>query len=80
MLREHCAAIGRDPAEIESSIQALVDPENIVETRERVQSYIDAGATHIILSLRAPYPDGIVRRIADEIATPLLEEYGQPVS
>jgi F420-dependent oxidoreductase-like protein len=77
ILDEHCAAIGRDPSEIERSIQPLVDPENIAETRERIRSYIDVGATHIILSLRAPYPDGIVRRIADEIATPLLEEYGQ---
>jgi len=77
ILDEHCAAIGRDPSEIERSIQPLVDPENIAETRERIRSYIDVGATHIILSLRAPYPDGIVRRIVDEIATPLSEEYGQ---
>jgi F420-dependent oxidoreductase-like protein len=77
ILDEHCAAIGRDPSEIERSIQPLVDPENIAETRERIRSYIDVGATHIILSLRAPYPDGIVRRIADEIATPLLDEYSQ---
>ena len=77
LLDEHCAAIGRDPSEIERSIQPLVDPEHIAETRERIRSYIDVGATHIILSLRAPYPAGIVRRIADEIATPLSEEYGQ---
>ena len=31
----------------------------------------DAGFTHVDLSLRAPYPDGGARWIADEIVTPL---------
>ncbi len=28
---------------------------------------LDAGATHLILNLRPPYPAGIVRRLADEV-------------
>ena len=36
--------------------------------------FIAAGATHIILNLRAPYPEGIVHRLADEVAAPLAAE------
>ena len=40
-------------------------------TRDAVGAAVDAGFTHIDLSLRAPYPSGLVRRIVDEIVTPL---------
>jgi F420-dependent oxidoreductase-like protein len=78
VLDEHCAAIGRDPATIERSIQPAVNPASLEETRERVQQYITAGANHIILNLRAPYPDGIVPRVprlAEEVVTPLVEKF-----
>ncbi|HEY5005219.1 MAG TPA: LLM class F420-dependent oxidoreductase [Ktedonobacteraceae bacterium] len=71
VLDEHCAAIGRDPAAIERSIQWLVDPSNLSATREDLSPYIAAGATHIILNLRYPYPEGIVQRMAEEIVEPL---------
>jgi hypothetical protein len=45
------------------------------ETREITRSFIEVGATHIILNLRAPYPEGIVQRLADEVAEPLKAEY-----
>ena len=77
VLDEHCAAIGRDPATIERSVQLVMAPENLAGGREVVREFIKAGATHLILNLRAPYPEGIVRRLADEIATPLLEEYAK---
>src|SRR5262249_14198121 len=75
ILDEHCAAIGRDPGEIERSVQVFADPNDLAGSREVVRSYMQEGATHLILNLRAPYPDGIVRPLAEEIATPLLEEY-----
>jgi F420-dependent oxidoreductase-like protein len=74
-LDEHCAAIGRDPASIERSVQLIVDPQSLASGREVVREFVEAGATHLILSLRAPYPVGVVRRLADEIATPLLADY-----
>ena len=67
ILREHCAAVGRDPAEIEVSVQPPVNYDDLDATRQTVQSYVDVGATHIILNLRAPYPDGIVARLAEEV-------------
>jgi len=74
VLDEHCAAIGRDPAAIERSIQMMADYANPAATREAIRPYIAAGATHIVINLRAPYPEGIVRRLADEVAAPLRDE------
>ncbi|HEX5547387.1 MAG TPA: LLM class F420-dependent oxidoreductase, partial [Ktedonobacterales bacterium] len=70
-----CQEIGRDPASIERSIQVLAEPDNLAATHERIRPFIAAGATHIILSLRAPYPEGIVHRLAEEIAEPLAAEH-----
>ena len=75
VLEQHCAAIGRDPSDIERSIQTMVNYDNLSETRNSIGPYIEAGATHIILNLRAPYPEGIVHRLAEEIAEPLRVEY-----
>jgi F420-dependent oxidoreductase-like protein len=77
VLTEHCAAIGRDPSSIERSIQAVVDYANPAETREGIKPYIEAGATHIILNLRAAYPEHIVQRISAEIAEPLQAEFAK---
>jgi F420-dependent oxidoreductase-like protein len=67
VLEEHCRAVGRDPATIEKSIQLPVAyddlPGYIASTRE----YIAAGANHIIFNLRAPYPAGIIERLAEEV-------------
>jgi F420-dependent oxidoreductase-like protein len=74
VLNDHCAAIGRDPAAIERSVQVFVDPDNLSAVRDTVRDYITAGATHLILNLRAPYPQGIVHRLAGEVAEPLRQE------
>jgi F420-dependent oxidoreductase-like protein len=76
LLDGYCAAIKRNPEEIERSVQVFVDPRDLAGCRETVRAYIGAGATHVVLYVRAPYPDGIVRRLADEIAAPLLAESG----
>jgi F420-dependent oxidoreductase-like protein len=74
VLDRHCAEIGRDPAAIRRSIQLLVDHEHPEATRETIRPFIQAGASHIILAMRAPYPEGIVHRLADEVVAPLLAE------
>lgn len=75
ILDEHCAAIGRDPAEIDRSIQFVINPNDLESTREDIQKFINVGATHIILNIVAPYPDGIVKRLASEVAEPLKQAY-----
>ena len=74
ILDEHCASVGRDPAAIARSIQLPVNYVDLSATREQVRGHLAAGANHVILNLRPPYPDGIVRRLASEVARPLLVE------
>jgi F420-dependent oxidoreductase-like protein len=67
ILHQHCQEIGRDPGEIQLSVQIPVNYADLTETIRTTQSYVDAGATHLILNLRYPYPDGIVARLAEEV-------------
>ncbi len=75
VLDGHCVAIGRDPARIERSGQFFINPNDLNASRDIVRNFIEAGATHLILNLRAPYPEGIVHRLAEEVAEPLRVEY-----
>jgi alkanesulfonate monooxygenase SsuD/methylene tetrahydromethanopterin reductase-like flavin-dependent oxidoreductase (luciferase family) len=67
VLQEHCAAIGRNPAEITLSIQHRLNPDDLASSVGEIQRFVDAGATHIVLIIPTPYPDGIVQRVADEV-------------
>jgi F420-dependent oxidoreductase-like protein len=75
VLNEHCAAIGRDPKTIERSIQWPINYNNVGEAIHGIRPYIEAGATHLILNLRAPYPDNIVHKLAEEVVAPLNAEF-----
>jgi F420-dependent oxidoreductase-like protein len=67
VLHEHCAAVGRDPQEIELSVQARIDYDNLAATVATLQPLVAAGATHLVLMLAYPYPEGIVARLAEEV-------------
>lgn len=75
VLEGHCATVGRDPNTIERSIQERVNYTHLSETSNSIRPFIEAGATHIILNLAAPYPENIVHRLAEEIVAPLNAEY-----
>ncbi len=70
LLDQYCREIGRDPGEIERSIQFLPD----AMRRDMVavaRDFIDAGATHLIFSCPIPLGAATARRIWDEIVVPL---------
>lgn len=67
VLNEHCATVGRDPEAIEKSIQVPVNYDDFDTTVQTIQSFVDVGATHIILNLRPAFPEGIVTRLAAEL-------------
>ncbi|MBO1756588.1 LLM class flavin-dependent oxidoreductase [Allobranchiibius sp. CTAmp26] len=67
MLDRFCAEIGRDPAAITRSIFLPVSLDRPQSTRDAVAEALDAGFTHIVLGLGAPYVDGLVRQVTDEI-------------
>jgi len=70
LLDRYCTEIGREPASIIRSFHVPVSYDDPTTTRDAVGAAIDAGFTHIILSLPTPYPDGVARWVADEIVTP----------
>lgn len=73
VLDTHCAAIGRDPAQITRSAQIIVDYADPAATRAHVHALAAAGIRHVVLALPRPYPDKAARRLVDEIVTPVRE-------
>lgn len=73
VLNAHCAAIGRDPAEITRSAQIIVDYTDPATTRAHVRALAAAGIQHVVLALPRPYPDKAARWLVDEIVTPVRE-------
>lgn len=75
VLDGHCATVGRDPATIARSVQLVVRPDDLSATRQITQTFIEAGANHLVMNLRPPFPEHIVHRVAEEVVEPLLQEY-----
>ena len=70
LLDQYCKDIGRDPTEIERSIQFLpnaMQGDAVAHARE----FIAAGATHLIFSVPGTYSAASVRRVWNEVVTPL---------
>jgi alkanesulfonate monooxygenase SsuD/methylene tetrahydromethanopterin reductase-like flavin-dependent oxidoreductase (luciferase family) len=79
VLREHCAAIGRDPAEITRSMQIIVrcdQPDAVPAARGQLLDQIGAGVRHLVIA--ALLGDRPVQWLADEVVYPVLAEAGQP--
>jgi F420-dependent oxidoreductase-like protein len=68
-LREHCERLGRPYAEIERTVLTSVDPseEAPAATVERFGGLAEAGAQHIIFSVRGVADVGRLERIATEV-------------
>lgn len=76
ILRE-CEAIGRDPAEVELSVQVVI-PTAGVPRREATQAgiaYGRAGAVHILLTTPGSEGAAGIRRLAIEVAAPIKDAF-----
>lgn len=67
MLDRFCADIGRDPAAITRPIVLPISWDHLQMTRAAVTEALAAGFPHIVLGLSAPYADGVIQRVAEEI-------------
>jgi alkanesulfonate monooxygenase SsuD/methylene tetrahydromethanopterin reductase-like flavin-dependent oxidoreductase (luciferase family) len=67
MLDQFCHEIGRDPAEITGSMVLRVAYDDPAATRTKIARALDAGFPHLVLSLPAPYPDGVAQWVASEL-------------
>ncbi|MEU5314277.1 LLM class flavin-dependent oxidoreductase [Streptomyces sp. NPDC021562] len=77
VLDDHCATIGRDPRTITRSVQYIVSYDDPATDRKTIGELIAAGVTHIVLSLRSPYPPQAARWLADQIITPVRSATGE---
>jgi alkanesulfonate monooxygenase SsuD/methylene tetrahydromethanopterin reductase-like flavin-dependent oxidoreductase (luciferase family) len=69
LLDRYCAEIGRDPASVTRSIHLPVSYEQPASNRDAIGAALDAGFTHIVLGLSAPYPADVARWVTDELIT-----------
>jgi alkanesulfonate monooxygenase SsuD/methylene tetrahydromethanopterin reductase-like flavin-dependent oxidoreductase (luciferase family) len=67
LLDGYCTEIGRDPTSITRSFHVPVSYDDPNRTRDTVDAAVDAGFTHIVLSLPTPYPDGVAHWVANKI-------------
>ena len=75
-LTQQCEAIGRDPSTLERLASFLINPAdaNFHQAREMTQSFIEAGATHLVLNIAAFYQqEEVIPRLLDEIIKPLKQ-------
>jgi len=71
VLDAHCAAIGRDPAEIRRSVQLFAEADALDRTRANVSELVAAGADHVVLNLLPPFEPGLIRRLVHEVIEPV---------
>ncbi len=74
VLDQHCADIGRDPAEITRSVQLVITADDPAGVRATITGLIRAGFGHIVLGVRPPAPDNVPGWLAQEIIRPVRAE------
>ncbi|WP_428340002.1 LLM class flavin-dependent oxidoreductase [Mycobacterium sp.] len=70
LLDGYCAEIGREPGAITRSMYVPVDYDRPPATRAVIGEAVDAGFTHLVLGLTAPFPVGVAQWVVDELITP----------
>ncbi len=74
ILDQHCADVGRDPAQIRRSVQVGVGEEDLSQIRPTIDAYVQVGVTDFLLITRADDPQAIGERLAAQL--PQLRELG----
>jgi alkanesulfonate monooxygenase len=68
VIREHCAAIGRDPDEIErSTLQSVRPGESPQQVVDRFGELSDAGAQHVIFNVRDVADPATIERLGRDV-------------
>jgi len=74
ILDQHCADVGRDPAQIRRSVQVGVGEEDLSQIRPTIDAYVQVGVTDFLLITRGDDPQAIGERLAAQL--PQLRELG----
>ncbi len=67
VLKRHCDDVGRDFNEIELSAQRKLDFNDVDASVRELQEFVDAGVTHMVLSLPQPFEVGVLTHAAEQI-------------
>jgi alkanesulfonate monooxygenase SsuD/methylene tetrahydromethanopterin reductase-like flavin-dependent oxidoreductase (luciferase family) len=70
LLDGYCRDIGRDPGAITRSLHVPVSYDEPEATRDGIRRAVEAGFTHLALSLPSPYPAGVAQWVVDEVIVP----------
>jgi len=70
VLRAHCAAVGRDPADIEISVQVRAGSD-VHAIADEAAALVQAGAHHVIVGFRAPFDATRLEPIAHALTATL---------
>jgi F420-dependent oxidoreductase-like protein len=73
-LTQHCETIGRDPSTLERLASFVINPADVTfrQARETAQSFLEAGATHMVLNIAAFYQqEEVIPRLLHEVIEPL---------
>jgi len=65
-----CEAVGRDPAEVERSVQLIVAGDGAAEARETIAALAAVGFRHVVVGSRRMYQEGGMRWLAGEAIRP----------
>jgi alkanesulfonate monooxygenase SsuD/methylene tetrahydromethanopterin reductase-like flavin-dependent oxidoreductase (luciferase family) len=70
LLDDYCGEIGRDPHAITRSLHVPVSYDEPEVSRDGIGRAVEAGFTHLALSLPSPFPAGVAQWVVDEVIAP----------
>jgi alkanesulfonate monooxygenase SsuD/methylene tetrahydromethanopterin reductase-like flavin-dependent oxidoreductase (luciferase family) len=71
-----CVAAGRDPGEVERSVQLIVAEDGAAEARETIAALAGVGFRHVVVGSRGLYQDGGLKWLVEEVVRPGYEIAG----
>ncbi|MEZ0113149.1 alkanesulfonate monooxygenase SsuD/methylene tetrahydromethanopterin reductase-like flavin-dependent oxidoreductase (luciferase family) [Catenulispora sp. EB89] len=76
VLDRHCAAAGRDPAEVERSVQLIVAEDGAAEARETIAALAAVGFRHVVVGSWRMYRADGMKWLLEEVIRPGYEVGG----
>jgi alkanesulfonate monooxygenase SsuD/methylene tetrahydromethanopterin reductase-like flavin-dependent oxidoreductase (luciferase family) len=73
VLDQQCAAAGRDPAEVERSVQLIVAEDGAAEARETIAALAAVGFRHVVVGSRRMYQADGMKWLLEEVIRPGYE-------
>ncbi|MEY9856636.1 alkanesulfonate monooxygenase SsuD/methylene tetrahydromethanopterin reductase-like flavin-dependent oxidoreductase (luciferase family) [Catenulispora sp. GAS73] len=76
VLDQHCVAAGRDPAEVERSVQLIVAEDGAAEARETIAALAAVGFRHVVVGSWRMYQADGMKWLVEEVIRPGYEVGG----